>query len=62
MERALDKFPQDRGGKAKRDSFDITLGEYRADYSELTSEELSSRDDEADALIARSRIISRKSL
>lgn len=38
------------------------VGEYYADYSELTKEELAASDPQADALIARSRVVSSKRL
>lgn len=38
------------------------VGEYVADYSELTSDELAARDPHLDDLLARSRVVSVKSL
>ena len=38
------------------------IGEYFADYSELTEEELAASDPQADAIIARSIVVSSKRL
>ncbi|MCO5146417.1 MAG: hypothetical protein M9939_01975 [Mesorhizobium sp.] len=54
-----------RGVVADRDAREESrhmVGQYHADYSELGSEELAACDPDADALIARSRVVSSKRL
>lgn len=50
---------QERAVIACRKDF-YPVGEYFADYSELTDEELAVRDAEADELISRSTVVSEK--
>lgn len=49
------------GRQSRADDTDM-IGEYIADYSGLTAEELATSDPEADDLIARSRVVSSKRL
>lgn len=46
----------------RREEVTFMVGEYYADYSELTADELAASDANADALIARSRVVSTKRL
>lgn len=45
-----------------RDEKPHLVGEYYADYSDLTADELAASDPDADALIARSRVVSSRRL